>query len=97
EGDISRAEVVAYLRDVKLWHKAVLDTIEIVKEEHVKGGVMVFVSHIPLEKYRVVMPLAAPYVVADEAPVQKDAIEKWKRLVAGQMMALGGGFDRACT
>lgn len=87
-----------YLTHHKRYDKRVVETCHFVKEEHVEGGNMVFVSHAPMPKYRIVLPLAETFVLAKQAGGdERKAREKWKRLYVGVAHQLGASYDRSCT
>lgn len=96
--EITTSHVKFYLQHHKRFDRRILDTCRFVKEEHVEGGVMVFVEHAPMEKYRIVLPLYEPFVVAKECGGnERAAREKWKRLYVGVASQLGASYDRSCV
>jgi hypothetical protein len=58
----------------------------------------VVITHAPIPKWRVIFPLAAPFVVADHATDEEDGHEVWRRVPRALAKHLGGlPFDAACV
>jgi hypothetical protein len=96
--EITNAHVKFYLQHHKRYDKRILETCTFLKEEHVEGGVMVFVEHAPMEKYRIVLPLYEQFVIAEQCGGnERAAREKWKRLYVGLASQLGASYDRSCV
>ena len=76
----------------------VVRNIEIVDyAHHTEEGVTIVVKHDPIPKFRVVFPLAAPFVFAKRGGTQKDAIAEWKERYAGLCTRLGFFYDETCA
>ena len=58
---------------------------------------MVFVTHCPMPKHRVIVPLGQPFVIADEAPTQVEAMKKWAKVPTALAALLGVPLDKSCT
>jgi hypothetical protein len=99
DGDeITTKHVKFYLQHHKRYDKRIIDTCQYVKEEHVEGGVMVFVDHDPMPKYRIVLPLAETFVLSEvTGGNEHSARELWKRKYVGLAHRLGASYDRSCT
>jgi hypothetical protein len=99
DGDeITTQHVKFYLQQHKRYDKRIIDTCKYVDEEHVEGGVMVFVEHAPMPKYRVVLPLSAAFVLSKVTNGNEIAArELWKRKYVGLAAKLGASYDRSCT
>ncbi|THV29940.1 hypothetical protein, partial [Rhizobium rosettiformans] len=96
--DLTTQHIRFYLLHHKRYDKRIVDTCEFLKEEHVEGGNMVFVTHAPMQKYRVVLPLSESFVLAKQAGGdERKAREKWKRLYVGVAHQIGATYDRSCT
>jgi len=99
DGDeITTQHVKFYLQHHKRYDKRIIDTCQYDKEEHVEGGVMVFVEHDPMPKYRIVLPLAETFVLSEvTGGNEHSARELWKRKYVGLAAKLGASYDRSCT
>jgi len=64
--------------------------------EHSSDGMHFIIHHDPLEKYRVVIPLAERIVFTDLALVTRKAIDAYKSIYHGVGKALGLVYDRKC-
>ncbi|MDW9531916.1 hypothetical protein RWE87_13495 [Sinorhizobium meliloti] len=96
--EVTTQHVKFYLQHHKRYDKRILESCSYAGEEHVEGGVMVFVDHVPMEKYRIVLPLNTAFVLAKECGGdERKAREKWKRLYVGVAHQLGASYDRSCT
>jgi hypothetical protein len=96
--DITTAHVKFYLEHHKRMDKRIRDTCVFVGEDHVEGGVMLFVDHAPMQKYRIVLPLKESFVLAHQAGGdERAARDLWKRKYVGVAHMLGASYDRACT
>jgi uncharacterized protein (DUF927 family) len=65
--------------------------------EHVKGGTVYKFSHDPVDKFRVVIPLAKPIVLLDLSHSTPEAIDAYKGIYHGVGQALGLKYDNACS
>lgn len=58
----------------------------------------VVITHAPIQKWRVIFPLATPFVVADHATEEEDGHEAWRRVPRALAKRLGGlPYDHACV
>lgn len=58
----------------------------------------VVITHAPIQKWRVIFPLAAPFVVADHAADEEAGHEVWRRVPRVLAKRLGGlPYDHACV
>ncbi len=58
----------------------------------------VVITHAPIQKWRVIFPLAAPFVIADHATADEEGHEVWRRVPRALAKRLGGlPFDHACV
>lgn len=94
---IEKAHVIHYLRSAKSYDDSIIKSIGEIEERHVEGGIKLFVHHDPMDKFRIVMPLKVPFVVAEEAESQSDAIAKWKAKYAGAADLLEAFCDSSCV
>lgn len=69
------------------------------KTIHTGEGICIQVDHAEIDKTRIVLPMAKPYVVHDESHGYKhaDCIRHWKSTYCGIGKALGLDFDISCV
>ncbi len=94
EEEDNESNLKRYLVEVRNYVSSIADTVKYVGPEHTPEGVMIVVEHAPVEKYRVVLPLAEPFVVMNEGV---DPHGLWKRKITGLGALLNVPIDRACT
>ncbi len=90
-------EVKSYLLEVKRYQPWVLEGAELLPSKHTSEGVMMFIKHQPMPKFRVVMVLKERFTIMERAGTQAQAINEWKERYAGASKLIGAFFDRACT
>jgi hypothetical protein len=76
---------------------SVVKSVEFIEEDHTEQGIVIRVSHIPLQKNRVIIFLREPYEIAKEGKTQLEATARWAKYPAALAAHLGVPFDRACT
>ena len=54
------------------------------------------ISHKPIPKHRVIVPLAEPFVIAKEGRTAKEAQDKWAKVPQALADRLGVGIDKVC-
>lgn len=88
-----------YLSVKKGWDPSVVRTVKFMGIEHENKGIMVSISHAPMSKNRVLIPLAEPFVIADVASTQQEAITKWAKVAPAmsQLLGLGDALDMTGT
>ena len=97
--EITDSHVRAFLRDYRKYHGSIYGPARYVGYKHLPGGVVGIAEHPPIGKYRVLIPLTAPFSILTESTHGNPqvAYQKWKRLYAGFAQALHiDGFDPAC-
>lgn len=63
-----------------------------------KEGVKIVLSTPPLDKFRIIFPLAEPVKLIDLAPTQKECLGVWEDKITGMAWeTLGVHFDVSCT
>ena len=66
--------------------------------EHGAEGVLYVLHHAPIEKFRVILPLAAPFVPSTAAATDRAAADLWKRLYEAVAARFGAGMhDTSCA
>jgi len=89
------AEMRAHLPDKFRPH--ILEGLEVVGEEHDEDGMQIVCTHPPIEKFRLLFPLAEPQLIDSLAPNnQKRAREVYAAKVRGLAKKLGVIADPAC-
>lgn len=95
--DIKNDELIQrFLREDQQWDEAIVASATYGDEKHVAKGIMVYVDHAPLPKYRVIVPLAEPFVIASEGDTQSEAQTKWAKVPVALAKKLGLPIDMAC-
>lgn len=79
------------------WDEALISSIEYVREGHTEKGIVVVVSHDPMPKNRVIVPLSQKFEIAEEGRTQAEAMAKWAKVPAALAALLGVPLDRTCT
>lgn len=79
----------AYLRDVT--YDPSPDAVA-----HTDKGLMCVIKHAPVDKWRVMIPLAEPIVLQTLGTTTKDVIAEYKAIYHGVATTLGLAHDRAC-
>ena len=64
---------------------------------HRENGMCVAIKHDPIEKFRIVIPLARPILFTDLGNTSRESIAGWKERYITVGRALGLEFDRACS
>lgn len=99
--ELNKAQVQRFLRefDKNRYEESFINQIEIVHaKKQVKDGVVIELSTPPLDKYRLIFPLAEPVKLIDLAGTQAEALEVWENKITGLATeTLGVHFDTSCT
>lgn len=85
-----------FYRDRHKLSPAVIESMKITGERHESSGRMVVISHLPIAKHRVLIPLEAPFVIADEGRTAAEAHAKWAKVPQAVADRLGVTIDKAC-
>lgn len=90
-GDLTDDETIRdFLHEFKKYEREIADTASFAGWEHTDKGIVAKIDHAPMPKNRVVLPLAKPFIIADEGQTQKDAETKWRKIPAALATQLGG-------
>lgn len=99
--ELNKAQVQRYLRefDKNRYEEEFISKIEIADaKKQVKEGVVIDLTTPPLDKYRLIFPLAEPVKLIDLAGTQTAALEVWENKITGlATKTLGVHFDTSCT
>ncbi len=82
-----------FMSEVGKFEPYLIDSVDGVDEDQTEKGFILRAGHAPIPKNRVVIPFLEPFVMAKEANVQKDAIEKWKKIPTALARELGVPID----
>ncbi len=88
KSEIDSAAMQRYVREKERWVEKVAATAELIEVKQVSGGFKCFISHAPLHKNRVIVPLAAPFVIDDYENLQ-EATKAWNALYFGVAESIG--------
>lgn len=93
ENTLSADVVRRYLTEHERYDAEIVATAEIGEEHQDAGGVLwVDVQHAPMDKFRVVVPLAEPFACLGDG----DAAQRWRTHYAAFGEMIGFSFDSAC-
>jgi hypothetical protein len=95
--EIDSALMREFVVAVERWDLMIADGVEFVETSHTANGVMCVVTHPPMPKHRVVLLFAEPFVIANEAPTQAEAMRRWAKVPEALAGLLGVPFDTSCT
>ena len=90
-------QVCAYLQKVKRYQPEILDGAELLKDAHEAGGIMMVVKHRPMPKFRVVLLLDKPFVIAERGGLEQEARKEWRERYFGASKLIGAYCDQSCT
>ncbi|TPO01475.1 primase-helicase family protein [Mesorhizobium sp. B1-1-5] len=95
-GEPSVSEAQAYLRALGRYESFVIDGISEITTAH-EDTVKFICKTTPFDKFRVLFPLAAPLVVAEQPQTQTTVLREWSKKVIGLGQRLGVSVDRAAV
>ncbi|TGS97474.1 DUF927 domain-containing protein [Mesorhizobium sp. M2D.F.Ca.ET.171.01.1.1] len=82
-----------YMRDQTNYVIDVCDSAEFVEKRH-EDGMKLIVKTRAIDKFRILFPLSAPYVYAQQVGAHKDVINAWESKVLGMGRSLSIEIDR---
>lgn len=88
--------VKRYFIEEKHWESWLVETLRVGDPDQTEEGKGVWLHHDPMPKFRVVLPLNEPFVIAKQAMTQLDAVKLWKRKLVGLAKWLELPIDEAC-
>jgi hypothetical protein len=95
--DIDTDLIRRFLLEDQHWERSIVDSAVFEKFDHTDRGIMAVISHNPMPKHRVVIPLATAFEIATEGETQRDAADKWAKIIDSTANKLGLPYDHACT
>jgi hypothetical protein len=96
--DFDGEAVLRFLREKTKWHESLLATAEYTGDEHDATGLMACVSHGPIQKHRVVLPLATPFDPTKVAKTHAQGMALWAEVCRATARLLGDlPMDNAAT
>lgn len=78
-----------YLSEEVRWDPRILESAEYEGDVHEPEGVLACVRHTPMEKHRVVVLLAEPFIPSAVAPTHAEGMKKWADVCRGLAKRLG--------
>lgn len=97
----TREDVQTYLRefDKSRYEESFIAAVEITEGKHqTKEGTVIALRTPPLEKFRLIFPLAEPVKLIELASTQTAALDVWEDKITGLAQnVLGVNFDTSCT
>lgn len=89
-------QIKAFLADVRHYTPEIVASVSAVEERMDEGGIKLFITHDPLPKFRIMLPLARPWEFAQKGLSQQETIRSWGRKIFGMANHLGITVDGAC-
>lgn len=90
--------VIRFLREKTKWSESILATAEYTGDEHEATGLMACISHAPMERHRIVLPLAEPFEPATVAKTHAQGMAMWAEVCRALARRLGDlPMDNAAT
>jgi len=86
-----------FLHDEGKYTTDVIDSACYVETIHDDRGMQVVAETRPIDKFRIIFPLATPYVIAEQNMAQRDALNAWREMVLGMGARLGISVDKAAS
>ncbi|OOY20477.1 hypothetical protein BMI86_08010 [Thioclava sp. DLFJ5-1] len=74
----------------------IIETLEVVGTDHDEKGVQIVLHHAPLEKFRLLFPLAEPLLIASLATTQRGAQALYMSKLRGLAQLIGVILDESC-
>lgn len=93
--DANTENVRKFLHDEGKYVGDVIDSAEFVETVHDSTGMHLVIQTRPIDKFRIIFPLAKPYIIAEQKKSQRDAILFWENMILGMGSMLGIQVDRA--
>ncbi|MER3352664.1 MAG: DUF927 domain-containing protein [Hoeflea sp. D1-CHI-28] len=101
KGDPTFEQVQTYLRDhdKHRYEESFIGAVTIEKQKHqTTEGVKIVLDTPPLDKFRLIFPLAEPVKLIDLADTHQECLDLWEDKVTGLARStLGVHFDTSCT
>lgn len=71
------SSLIEYLRTEEHWDESLIETAEYTGDEHEETGLMAIITHSPMEKHRIVLPLAEPFIPTQVAATHEAGMNLW--------------------
>ncbi len=81
--------IKAFLASEEHWDLAIVETADYIGDEHTPEGLKAYITHAPMPKHRVVVPLAEAFDPTAVAPTHDEGMKKWADVCRGLAAALG--------
>jgi len=96
---VDRDSMVRFLVNERHWLPDIANTIQLPEDgaTNPEEGKGYNLTHAPMPKFRIVFPLAEPFVIAQQTISQVDALDLWKRKLLGLAETLALPIDISCT
>jgi hypothetical protein len=89
DATLDEAYILKFLREHEHWDEAIVASAEYAGDEHQPTGLMALITHTPMPKHRVVMPLAAPFVITEVAKTHAEGMNLWTQVPKALARMLG--------
>jgi hypothetical protein len=85
-----------YLVQEKGWYPPIADTVQFTGYDQPDKTVLACFTHAPMPKNRVIIPLAAPFVIKDQGEDRQQALDKWSAVLSAFAKEHNLPLDEAC-
>ncbi|MCD1644527.1 DUF927 domain-containing protein [Aurantimonas coralicida] len=99
-GDLSEfphAVAVSYLMTERGYDRAIAESARIEATTRTPEGTVVQISHDPIPKFRVLIPLRKSFIFAERSGTDQQAIAEWKDRYVAAAEYLDFDYDKSCT
>ncbi|MER9965575.1 hypothetical protein [Mesorhizobium sp. M0060] len=95
ELEVTVERVKLFLTNEGKYTEDVVASVSGVNTSHETSGIQLTITTRPIDKFRLLFILEQPYVIAEQAGTQRDAIKAWGDMILGMGGLLGISVDRA--
>ena len=93
-----KTALARFLKEEEEWVPAMIESAEYTGDEHEETGLMAIVTHAPMEKHRIVLPLAEPFVPTQVAATHEAGMNLWGDICRALGRLLGDlPIDKSAT
>lgn len=99
QAGVDRESMVKFLIKERHWLPEIAETIELPEDgaTHPEEGKGYNLTHAPMPKFRIILPLDEPFVIAKQTISQAAALDLWRAKLLGLAKTLELPIDISCT
>lgn len=87
--DFDEAAILRHLGEIARWDAELLKTAEYTGDSHDPEGLMICINHAPMEKHRVILPLAEAFDPTVVARTHEEGMRMWADVCRGTARMIG--------